>query len=196
MNGLSPQATFKPSPNPRYQNMGGRGRGHRRNMSHNNSSNADSSSTPTNSNQQSSTGGFRIGFDPAPLDFIDDDFFFFLFYVSSEGSATGNNGSNVNGKSSTSNSVNVPVGNGPSSFNSTKGIAATSNPQSTNSHSSGSSRDKEGFNSTSQHQVQKSTSEGVSAVGGYPNEDRRPQEANNDRGMGNFSFLSDWIHSK
>lgn len=82
------------------------------------------------------------------------------------------------------------MGNGPSSFNSAKGVSATSNPQSTNSHSSGSSRDKEGFNSTSQHQVQKSTSEGVSAVGGYPNEDRRPQETNTDRGIGIFLFLT------
>lgn len=162
MNGLSPQATFKPSPNPRYQNMGGRGRGHRRNMSHNNSSNTnDASSTPTaTSNQQGSA-------------------------------AAGNFASNGNGKNSATSAVNAPVvGNGPASFTPAKGVAAAAtHPQqsSNNSHSSGSSRDKEGFNSTSQHQVQqKSASEGVSAVGGYPNEDRRPQEAN-DRGMGDRS---------
>ena len=64
MNGLSPQATFKPSQNHRYPNSGGRGRGQRRHMSSSphvpsagGYSDAGSPSTFNSSSQQAGGGG-------------------------------------------------------------------------------------------------------------------------------------------
>ena len=178
MNGLSPQATFKPSPNPRYPNMSGRGRGHRRNMSHNSSTSATSSSSNNAPNESSTSPNSSAAGVAAAT-------------AAAAAAAAAQQPAGVNGKSL--------VGSNGSSFTGVKGVAGGAGSgaaQSTiGSHvSSGSSRDKEALNSTSQHQVQKSTSEGVSAAvgaaGGYPNEDRRPHDPNTDRPMGKSIYHS------
>ena len=185
MNGLSPQATFKPSPNPRYPNVSGRGRGgHRRNLSH-------ASSTGSVGDQQSpatmpvSSQGTNSSQSSMPSN--------------SNSSSSNNNASNASGVKSAAPSngpasLPVPVkGNGPNGSGSSSAPAAT--PPAADPASAVANvavvkgRDREGVvHSTSQSgnqpqtqqlpakgQQQHPAAEGHASTGGYPSniEERR-----------------------
>uniref|UniRef100_A0A0P4YCI4 La-related protein n=2 Tax=Daphnia magna TaxID=35525 RepID=A0A0P4YCI4_9CRUS len=173
MNGLSPQATFKPSPNPRYPgNMGGRGRGaHRRNLStHSNANNQNETSVSAHSpgfSQQQQSGGLS-------------------------GSAGGNASSTANG---------VSMSNGPSAAplpsknsNSPQAGTTVSSSSPVTSNTGGSGRDNKeasAVSGTSHHPLQKQATDGapaaVGAAGYAPassDERRHHHEANNERNFG------------
>ena len=173
MNGLSPQATFKPSPNPRYPgSMGGRGRGaHRRNLSThssatNHSESGASAHSPAFSQQQS--GGS----------------------VSAAGASAGSSNHTASGSASNGPSAPPPSKNTSSSSLQPAVTSVSSSPSTNAGGGSGSGRDsKESSTSgTSHHPVQKQATDGPPSAGraGYnstPGEERRHHhEVNNERG--------------
>ena len=182
MNGLSPQATFKPSPNPRYPNVSGRGRGgHRRNLSH-------ASSTGSVGDQQSpatmpvSSQGTNNSQSSMPSN--------------SNSSSSNNNASGVKSAAPSNGPASLPVpvkGNGPNGSGSSSAPAAT--PPAADPASAVANvavvkgRDRDGVvHSTSQSgnqpqtqqlpakgQQQHPAAEGHASTGGYPSniEERR-----------------------
>lgn len=178
MNGLSPQATFKPSPNPRYPGSMGRGRGpHRRNLS-----------THSSAANQSETGSTMANNAPALTQ---------QQSVNAAGAAGGlaNTSSGISNAVSNGSSTSVPSKNS-SSFQ----PSVTSNSSSTTTAvtGSGSGREnKESGTSTSHHPVQKQTADSSSTVSGVgpayssaSNDERRHHhEAHNERGLILLPFL-------
>ena len=185
MNGLSPQATFKPSPSPRYPgNMGGRGRGaHRRNPSthpNNHSESGALAHSPAFSHQQQSSNNSSV----APVG------------GSATAASNANNSNSANGValSNGPSAALLPSKNSSSSQAGTTSVSTSSTSTTNNNTGGGSGRDSKEA-STSHHPLQKQATDGApAAVGtGYGpasgDERRHHPEVNNERNFGKFKLF-------